>query len=507
MKNILKPVLTWVVVISLLVPIGLYAGAGERVRAEEDIVWGFLVLGDKTASITGCSDITGKVVIPEKLGNYTVTGINDNAFYGGTNMTEVVMPESITNIGNNAFYGCTGLTDITIPKNVARIGSSVLAGCTALKSIVVDSENRKFDSRGGCNAIIQTGTDTLIAGCAYTEIPEGILGIGNGAFAGYTEIEDIELPNSVMSIGSSAFADCTELKRISIPDMVTFIGSNAFKNCGNLKIYTSRDSYAAQYAEKNNILVWYRGEPEPTPAPTLQPTDTPEPTIQPTATPVSTPEATQKPTETPKETMAPTETPKETEAPTVTPEETITPTETPGADTPTAGPVTPTKQPAPVQTPSADSSSSEPASPINVGYKYTYKGAVYTVTSIKEEKQTAKYLSFDNRKASRAVVPATINIDGTVYKVTEIANNAYKGCGRLKKITVGKNVIKIGKNAFAGCGKLRNIVIKSKVLKKVGKKALSGINSRAVVKVPKKKYKVYMKLFKKAGMPKGGKIK
>ena len=114
------------------------------------------------------------MVIPENLG-YKVTGIGNNAFSGCSEMTDVVIPESITSIGNNAFSGCTGLSKITIPKNVTSIGSSVFSGCTGLTSLNVDLENKVFDSRGDCNAIIQKSSDTLIAGCVSTVIPEDIM--------------------------------------------------------------------------------------------------------------------------------------------------------------------------------------------------------------------------------------------------------------------------------------------------------------------------------------------
>lgn len=143
---------------------------------------------------------------------------------------------------------------------------------------------------------------------------------------------------------------------------------------------------------------------------------------------------------------------------------------------------------------------------VSVGYQYTYKGMVYTVSSTENE-QTVICSSFDNKKASKVVIPATVNIEGTVYKVTAIADNAYKGCSKLKKITIGKNVVKIGKNAFAGCSKLKNIIIKSKALKKVGKKALLGVNSRALIKVPKNKYSEYKKMFEKSGISRNIKIK
>ena len=295
MKKMIKRVTAWMLIITLVVPVGICIGAKEYVNATEDIAWGFFILSDGTACINGCSECTGRVVIPENLG-YKVTGIGNNAFSGCSEMTDVVIPESITSIGNNAFSGCTGLSKITIPKNVTSIGSSVFSGCTGLTSLNVDLENKVFDSRGDCNAIIQKSSDTLIAGCVSTVIPEEIMSIGNYAFAGCIGLVDIEIPESVMSIGNNAFAGCTGLESITLSETVVSIGKNAFKDCSNLTIHAWRDSYAAAYAENNNIAIKYIGEPDATQAPdaSAAPSASPSADVKPTQTPTKAP--TQQPT-------------------------------------------------------------------------------------------------------------------------------------------------------------------------------------------------------------------
>ena len=115
---------------------------------------------------------------------------------------------------------------------------------------------------------------------------------------------------------------------------------------------------------------------------------------------------------------------------------------------------------------------------------------------------TLTYKAPINKKAKKVTIPATVTIDGITYKVTDIAPNAFKGCKKLKKITIGAGVTTIGKKAFTGCKHLKNIIIKSKKLKKIGKNAFKGINKTAKIKVPKNKLKAYKKLFKKAKLAK-----
>ena len=68
-----------------------------------------------------------------------------------------------------------------------------------------------------------------------------------------------------------------------------------------------------------------------------------------------------------------------------------------------------------------------------------------------------------------------------------MGDNAFKKCKKLKKITIGMNVVSIGKNAFRGDKALKKITVKTTKLKKVGKNVLKRIHKKAVIIVPQKK--------------------
>ncbi len=183
-----------------------------------------------------CSALTS-VNIPN-----SVTSIEDYAFEGCSGLTSVTIPNSVTSIGRSAFYNCSGLTSITIPNSVTSIGYWAFYSCSGLTSIDVDKDNTYYDSRDNCNAIIQTSSNTLIAGCKSTVIPNSVTSIGEGAFYNCYGLKSITIPESVTSIGWSAFRGCSGLTSVNIPNSVTSIGELAFYSCTSLTSITIPNS-------------------------------------------------------------------------------------------------------------------------------------------------------------------------------------------------------------------------------------------------------------------------
>ncbi|MBQ3634004.1 MAG: leucine-rich repeat domain-containing protein [Bacteroidales bacterium] len=195
---------------------------------------------------------TGEYIVPEgtkEIGKY--------AFSSCSGMKRVVIPEGVEKIGEMAFYDCWDLESVEIPSTVSEIDGSafwygphsdVCEYWRKLKSIKVAEGNKVYDSREGCNAIIETATGTLIVGCKTTVIPDGVKVIGERAFSS-VDIRRVEIPDSVKMISSLAFTDCHRLKTIVIGAGVEKIGVGAFEGCdrgritvakGN-KVYDSRE--------------------------------------------------------------------------------------------------------------------------------------------------------------------------------------------------------------------------------------------------------------------------
>lgn len=185
--------------------------------------------------VSGCA----ATVIPS-----SVTEIGWNAFDGHAGLSCIAIPEGVKEIGLYAFQDCAALSSIVIPASVIRIGLWAFSGCTSLVSITVAEDNKIYDSREGCNAIIETASNKLVIGCTTTSIPGSVVALGTGAFQCCTTLTSIAIPEGVTEIGSHAFSGCTGLASAVIPKSVTRIGRYAFLGCRRLAGIDVPDSVA-----------------------------------------------------------------------------------------------------------------------------------------------------------------------------------------------------------------------------------------------------------------------
>lgn len=103
----------------------------------------------------------------------SVKYISDGAFCDCVNLKTVILNEGLDSIGY-AFWGC-GITDIHIPSSVRHIeGMGAFENCMSLKEITVSADNPVYDSRGGCNAVIETQKGYMFITCQGTEFPDDV---------------------------------------------------------------------------------------------------------------------------------------------------------------------------------------------------------------------------------------------------------------------------------------------------------------------------------------------
>lgn len=187
------------------------------------------------STVMPISDYSGDFVIPPSVTyegkTYPVTRIEPGTFRYSS-VTSVNIPNSVRSIGGNAFYSCIKLSAIVIPASVTEMGSDdngCFYFCETLQSMTVEEGNPIYDSREGCNAIIETATNTLIAGCMNTTVPTSVTEIGPWAFKGCTGLTSFTIPNTVQTIGVlNPFDECLGLTQLTV-DMET-IPKEAFSN-------------------------------------------------------------------------------------------------------------------------------------------------------------------------------------------------------------------------------------------------------------------------------------
>ena len=167
----------------------------------------------------------GSIIIPSYV-------VYQKATYVVTKIEGILIEEDYSHI-IGPFVNCQELTSIFIPDTVAYIGEAVFDNCISLSSIEVAPDNHKYDSRSNCNAIIETSTNTLIAGCKNTIIPNNIKTIASSAFSASTPTTII-FPKTLHKICHGAFCECAQLNTINIPNSLQIIDDMVFSCCKNL---------------------------------------------------------------------------------------------------------------------------------------------------------------------------------------------------------------------------------------------------------------------------------
>lgn len=188
---------------------------------------GLTTIGDQ--AFYYCYRLTS-VVLPE-----TVTAIGTSAFQYCFYLSSIRLSENLENIASDAFWNCVRLTSIRIPAKVNSIGDTVFGYCTQLTDVSVDPANTVFDSREGCNAIVETSTNTLYQAFVSTRIPSTVTTIGRFAYSYVAGLTELRIPSNVTALAGVSVFSCDDLRSVVLPAELTTIGHQSFDYCDSLK--------------------------------------------------------------------------------------------------------------------------------------------------------------------------------------------------------------------------------------------------------------------------------
>ena len=175
---------------------------------------------------------------------YSVTSIEEWAFYNCSSLTSVTIANSVISIGNDAFYNCRSLTYISIGNSLTYIGYDAFYNCSSLNTLNFNAIN--------CNDFYNLSPffDCLIT---TINIGDSVQRIPNRFAKELSSLTSVNIGNNVTSIGNKAFEGCSSLQNITClaTNPPTLEDNTVFPNpnfatltvpCGTLEAYSASTS-------------------------------------------------------------------------------------------------------------------------------------------------------------------------------------------------------------------------------------------------------------------------
>ena len=208
-------------------------GQSETVigRIKADCKDTYLVMHDVTEG-----DIATKIGDRYDLTSITVTsgsfGKEDwrSIFYNRPSLLYLDLEGAVyTGDDANEFYYQLGsnelpLIDVKLPQGVTGLGTGAFRNCLFLPSITLPEELtiiRDFTFYG-CSALTSI------------DIPDEVTSIGESAFESCSALTSIILPEGLQSIGDYAFQNCTSITSVTLPASLKSIEIRTFEYCSSL---------------------------------------------------------------------------------------------------------------------------------------------------------------------------------------------------------------------------------------------------------------------------------
>ena len=255
-----------------------------------------------------CNFALEYIYVPDSVHTIEPYAFSDCGF------TSFIVPAGVTQLPEEMLAYCSNLECVMIGANVTEIADNTFADCTALTTVYTEegsyaeeyfTNHEDFPevkivyitkNDGDLEYTEEDGEVTVTAyngSASGVMIPARLNGlpvtkIGDGAFKGMTNLENLFIEADLKEIGSEAFSGCTALQAIDLPESLETIGAKAFCNCKAITqlqfyqnvasigtdafknvpletVYLFKDSAADTYIKKNHSgtdIVYTTAAPE-----------------------------------------------------------------------------------------------------------------------------------------------------------------------------------------------------------------------------------------------------
>ncbi len=127
-------------------------------------------------------------------------------------------------IGPDAFLQ-SAVTVVTLPNGLIEIGDRAFAGCRSLSSIFLPEGLTAI----GESAFSESGLRTI-------SVPANVTDMGETVFKGCSDLTSVMLDAEITAIPDGTFSGCTSLASVTLREDITALGNHVFENCTALSI-------------------------------------------------------------------------------------------------------------------------------------------------------------------------------------------------------------------------------------------------------------------------------
>ena len=166
----------------------------------------------------------------------------------------------VLGVMEGAFENCKDIKRIFMLDGIITIGENAFAGCSSLEAIVLPRTlvNLREGAFKDCTSLKEVS------------MSPSLKNIGNGAFENCSSLEKITLPEGLTEIRNGGFAGCTSLSDVLIPSTVEIMGDSVFNSPSNkIYVFCSKDDKPALWSDfmalDGATVVWEYVLPEDKP--------------------------------------------------------------------------------------------------------------------------------------------------------------------------------------------------------------------------------------------------